>query len=260
MIDMNDPVYLPRTMARVSPASLAHYIGSRAGREEWVPYRHLMLLDEHLGCLAFGEIDHLIVEMPPRHGLSTLVSGCLPSWWLARKPYDEVLLVSANDLGGMAARTWEYAGASLESFHSFRIGADLGEHRANLLIIDTPISDTLTAESDNARKKLWHYWQNELQPRLRNRGKVVVAGHRWRKDDFIGCLRVMGPHRYWKVLSLPAFAGENDPLGRKPGEALCSSHPLMCESKGMCEVEELDRKKREMGHWFDAIYQQKPTT
>lgn len=51
------------------------------------------------------------------------------------------------------------------------------------------------------------------------------------------------------MISLPAIAEENDPLGRSPGEALWPEwEPL----------EELERKRALLQNQFSALYQQRP--
>ena len=47
-----------------SPAGMARV----ASGERWIPYPHLLVLNQHLRKVASGEIKRLIVEMPPQHG------------------------------------------------------------------------------------------------------------------------------------------------------------------------------------------------
>ena len=50
---------------------------------------------------------------------------------------------------------------------------------------------------------------------------LVSHNTRWHEDDLAGRILSGGDAGRWTVLSLPAEAEINDPLGRKPGEALC---------------------------------------
>src|SRR5512132_1879567 len=79
-----------RLLARASPAAFASVVS--AG--QYVPYDHLVLLDEHLTAIAAGELRRLIVSMPPRHGKSETISRYLPAWYLGRHPDRRVMLAS----------------------------------------------------------------------------------------------------------------------------------------------------------------------
>jgi len=64
---------------------------------------------------------------------------------------------------------------------------------------------------------------------MTERSKVVIVSTRWHEDDLVGRLTdPMNPCfteeecSRWKVINLPAFAGDNDPLKRKEGEVLWS--------------------------------------
>jgi hypothetical protein len=61
-----------RLRARISPAGLAWVDGGRAETLErdggWYPAAHLRLLNQYLLCVVSGELQRLIVTMPPRHG------------------------------------------------------------------------------------------------------------------------------------------------------------------------------------------------
>lgn len=56
--------------------------------------RHTRVLCEHLEAVEAGEIDRLIVMMPPRHGKTMHVSQALPAWTLGRNPRAQIVLAS----------------------------------------------------------------------------------------------------------------------------------------------------------------------
>ena len=62
-----------------SPAQFAQVL-SEHHMEPWLPYRHLMKLDELLVRCAQDGGQRIIVEMPPRHGKSHLCSRWTPAW------------------------------------------------------------------------------------------------------------------------------------------------------------------------------------
>jgi hypothetical protein len=77
----------------------------------------------------------------------------------------------------------------------------------------------------------------------------VNVQQRWHPEDVTGQLLQHEGDR-WEVLTLPAIAKHNDPLGRKPGEALWPErYPLS----------ELEKKRELSPHWFAGQYQQEPS-
>ena len=75
---------------------------------------------------------------------------------------------------------------------------------------------------------------------------------RWHPDDLAGRLisqSKLGGDK-WEVISLPAVAEDNDPLGRTVGEALW---------KERYNEAILEERKRQVGDfWFRSMYQQQP--
>jgi phage terminase large subunit-like protein len=51
------------------------------------------VIAEHLEAVARGEIDRLMIAMPPRAGKSQMASIFLPSWWGGKFPSDKILQV-----------------------------------------------------------------------------------------------------------------------------------------------------------------------
>jgi predicted phage terminase large subunit-like protein len=74
---------------------------------------------------------------------------------------------------------------------------------------------------------------------------------RWHEDDLVGRI-LNGPDAsQWTVLTLPALAEENDPLGRAAGEALCPDR---------FDETALEANRVILGDYvFSALYQQNPT-
>jgi hypothetical protein len=80
--------------------------------------------------------------------------------------------------------------------------------RADLALIDDPISSTVEADSLAARERLWNWYRTELVPRLKPGAKVLLVMTRWHTDDLAARLMAQGD---WKVLRLPAVAGMGGP-------------------------------------------------
>lgn len=57
---------------------------------------HIQILVGALEAVERGEIKRLIVELPPRHGKSTVVSELFPAWYMGRHPDRDILCASSS--------------------------------------------------------------------------------------------------------------------------------------------------------------------
>jgi len=160
------------------------------------------------------------------------------------------------------------------------VGAGVTGFGANLIIVDDPIKSRAEANSDNNRERIWDWFNDDLYTRLEPNGAIILIQTRWHEDDLAGRLlkaQEDGGEK-WEVIRLPALAEEvlpanghalsrmeeqefpaesqrrkersGDPLGRKPGEALC---PRRFSREALLE------KKMKMGTAsFESLYQQNP--
>ena len=89
----------------------------------------------------------------------------------------------------------------------------------NCGIIDDPYETDQDAHSWQYNETLWGWYDATFSLRAEPNASIIIAMARWTDWDF--CARVLKnePGR-WTVLKFPAIAEENDPAGRKPGEAL----------------------------------------
>src|SRR6266567_4806297 len=60
----------------------------------FVPGWHLDAIADHLTAVSNGEISHLLVNMPPRHGKSSLISALWSAWLLLNTPAIRLLCAS----------------------------------------------------------------------------------------------------------------------------------------------------------------------
>jgi len=146
-------------------------------------------------------------------------------------------------------------------------GGALTGRGANVLIVDDLYKDFEEARSKAYRDQTWNWFVNVAMTRLMKRrlsdgrmsnAKVLVVMTRWHSDDIIGRLTDPRNDNYigdseasqWKIIRLPAFAEDNDPLGRKPGELLW---PERFDERRL-------RSQRNLNPLtFEALYQQRPT-
>lgn len=229
-------------------------------------------------------IQFLILEVPPRHGKTELVSRRFPAWIVGRNPNWSTVVASysdlfAEDIGrdvreimksaaykqvfpeqklqpwGKAADRMNLTGGGTMFFVGR--GGSLTGRGASVLVIDDLIKDDKEAQSQAIRDQAWSWFTKVAMTRRMGPKLVVMTFTRWHADDPIGRLTdPENPHyserlaRNIKRIRLPAIAEDDDPLGRAHGE------PLWPERFGLDflhEQQDLDP----LG--FAALYQQRPS-
>ena len=241
----------------------------------WKRARHLDLLCEYLEKVEAGEMDRLIITMPPRHGKSMTVTESFPSWFIGRNPERRVIEVSygadlARKFGLSNRRKIDEFGIEIFGVQISRenglatnwgvegraggmisagIGGSITGQGADLLIIDDPIKNRKEAESQTYRDNIWAEWQDTLSSRLHPGGRGVVIMTRWHEDDLVG--RLLSQSDEWTLINLPAVAEANDILGRKEGEALWPEHEF---DEKWCAREKAHRGVRS----WESLYQGHP--
>jgi predicted phage terminase large subunit-like protein len=210
-----------------------------------VPAAHHKLLIDHLEAVERGDIDKLMVWMPPGSAKSTYTSVLFPPWFMGRNAQLPVLGVSnttelaerfsrrARNLTASplyrnvfgfgcsedtkAAGSWENERGG--EFFAAGIGSAIAGRRAKLGLIDDPIKSREEADSDRIRQKHWDWYLNDFVTRLMPGAAQIVIQTRWHEDDLSGRILEREADK-WKVIKLPMEARENDPLGRSYGDRL----------------------------------------
>lgn len=196
---------------------------------------------EHLEAVEAGEIDRLMIAMPPRYGKSEIVSRTYPAWYLGRKPDRKVIIGSYNsDLArgfgrevrnivkdkdyqkifpgvrvaadSGAANEWRIsAPGHKKAGEFFTVGTDSGVAGKgfNLGILDDPLSEQ-GRDSKLLKDKLWNWYPPGFYTRRQpEENAIVVMATRWAKDDLSGrLLRAAELDKdadQWTVLSIPAL-------------------------------------------------------
>ncbi len=229
---------------------------------------HHELIASRLEAVERGEIDRLLIVMPPRHGKSELASKHFPAWYLGRHSERRVIACSyaallayrfsrqARNL--VADPNWPFPSrlaGDLAAVHAWDldagggyvaagVGGSITGTGADLLIIDDAVKSADEADSELKRETTWQWYQDTAYPRLQERAALVVIGTRWHDDDLIGRLLAAqaqgGDH--WDVLHLPAI----DDAGA----------PLWPERYGLDEL--LRRKANMSSRMWEAQYQGNP--
>lgn len=245
---------------------------------KWHTARHLHLVCDALQRIESGDLQYLMICMPPRHGKSQSVTETFPSYFIGKNPDRQVIEVSYGDnlakkFGNLNRKYIEEFGEELfgiridrrngsktdwkidghdGSMLSVGIGGGITGQGADLLIIDDVVKNRQEAESPVYRDKIWSEWNDTLSTRLSPAAAVIVIMTRWHEDDLAGRLLDSAEDSgiRWEVLELRALAEENDLLGRQPGE------PLWPER---FSLDWLMKKKKAVGtRTWEALYQQHP--
>jgi predicted phage terminase large subunit-like protein len=230
---------LKRRQARKSLTAFIEYLG------QYTPASHHRLLIDKLEAVERGELERLMVWMPPGSAKSTYTSVLFPPWFMGRNPTIPVLGVSnttelaerfsrrarnitANSLyrnvfgfscseDTKAAGSWENERGG--EFFAAGIGSAIAGRRAKLGLIDDPIKSREEADSDRIRQKHWDWYLNDFLTRLMPGAAQIVIQTRWHEDDLSGRILEREADK-WHVIKLPMLAVNDDPLHREPGERL----------------------------------------
>ena len=283
---------------RFSPEELEALILAEEARESLYAYTkltwppdyffnwHHMLVIDYLEQVERGEIDRLMILMPPRYSKSELASIHFPCWYLGRNPNKKVILASnsdslAEDFGRdtrnlighpihelafptcrlskdtRAKQVWNTEAGG--KFVAAGVGSSKFMGRgAHLLILDDLIGSWADAQSEAERKKVIDWYKGTLFHRRQKDAAIVIVNTRWNADDLPGNLLDEDPDR-WTVVRIPAIA-EHDTIYRsrffdkphiyKQGETLWPA---------MFDMDFINETKKEMGTiQFEPIYQQNP--
>jgi predicted phage terminase large subunit-like protein len=235
------------------------------------PASHHRLIADKLEAVERGEIDRLMINMPPRHGKSELASRRFPAWFLGRNPEATIISASYNldkaqEFGGEVRdilRSPEYQtlfpGVGLKEDTrakgfwrteqgGFYIAAGVGTALTGrgttgpIALIDDPIKDRAEADSETRRETIKSWYSSVVLSRFPK--AIIVIQTRWHEDDLSGWLldeETRGGDT-WDVLDLPAISDD--------GEALWPE---------FYPIEVLERLRRStIPRDWSALYQQKP--
>src|SRR6266567_3010869 len=196
----------------------------------FVPGWHIDAIVEHLEAVSYGQIRNLLINVPPRHMKSLLVSVFWPAWEWLRWPERRWLYssyaatLSIRDSvkcrrllespwyqerwGNVFALTSDQntKGRFDNSRSGYRLatsvgGAATGEG-GDRIVCDDP-HNVQEAESDSIRKSTLDWWDVVMSTRVndpKTAVKVVVM-HRCHQQDLSGHLLEQGD---WEHLCLPA--------------------------------------------------------
>jgi predicted phage terminase large subunit-like protein len=243
---------------------------------------HIAAILYRLEQIRTGEINRLIINMPPRYLKSIICSVAFPALLLGHDPSYRIICLSygadlstkhAADFRAIVQSSW-YRGAfpklkiartaDSDVFTTKRgyrrttsVGGALTGLGGNLFIIDDS-QKPVDAQSQPLRDSVNAWFSNTLMSRLDNKqsGAIIVVMQRLHLNDLTGYLTENSDG--WTVLNLAAIAEEDEdiPIGdqqthhREAGEAL---HP---ERDSLAAWEKV--RKENGSEVFAAQYQQSP--
>lgn len=243
------------TFARLTSPAPDDYLNPRKSAFDIKPH-HVFVASE-LEKVKRGEQNRLEIELPARHGKSELTVRKFVPWFVGHFPRKNVIVVTHTDqlaqehgrdcrdvmrsagyrLTFGSSRAWlredsqakdrlqTNAGGVIIFSGRGGLGAGVG---GDLMVFDDFFKNSEEAMSATVRDSAHHTYISDCQSRLNNdTAPVVMIGTRRNEDDVQG--RIFDPTNLhydakeaarWKRIRLPGLAEENDPMGRKPGEAL----------------------------------------
>lgn len=203
---------------------------------------HHRIIAEKLERVARGELNRLIVNMPPRHSKSEFASYLMPAWFLGRNPKLKIIQATHNtelavrfgrkvrDLidtpdyrivfpntalkaDDKAAGRWGTSAGG--EYFAAGVGAAMTGRGADLLIIDDPHSEQ-DALSSTAFDNAFEWYTSGPRQRLQPGGSIIIVMTRWGMKDLTGrVLKTQGSDVMadeWEVVEFPAILPSDKPL------------------------------------------------
>lgn len=248
----------------------------------YLPNWHIDLIAEYLEAARAGEINRLVINMPPRALKSLCVSVAWPAWLLGKNPTSRIMAASyaqplslkhSLDSRAILQSGWYrrlFPGVRLThdqnekhkfitTARGFRLATSVGGvatgEGGNFLIVDDPMSP-LQATNKIWREHVNTWFDQTFATRLddKQRGVMILVMQRLHHHDLSGYLLDKGG---WEHLCLPMIADRTQhyqfhdvDYTMQEGELL---HPMRDTQAT------IERLRQEIGsHAFASQYQQQP--
>lgn len=223
---------------RVALATPARFAAACDPR--WEPKRHLTYVGESVARAIARPGGRLIVNLPPSHGKSQLISKWTPAWFLSLAPDLSVIHSSYEQgvstdwgrrarhlVGTLGFTTLSQQVATQKQWETEQgggmvcagVGGPITGRHGDLLIVDDPHKNWEEAQSSTYRRKAAEWFESVLYSRQKPGATIIVLMTRWHTADLTGYLLNKHPDE-WEHIRLPALAEEGDPISRPEGEPL----------------------------------------
>jgi hypothetical protein len=272
----------PRVIRGDFPSFIEQCFHTVSPGQDYLPNWHIELIAEYLQACQRGELNRLIINLPPRSLKSIIASVAWPAWLLGHHPTARIMAASyaqaLADKHSMDCRLvmkseWYRAlfpatqlsreqnekHKFLTTMRGMRLatsvfGAATGEG-GNILIADDPMNP-LQAMGRASRDFVNSWFSHTFATRLddKRKGVIVVVMQRLHEDDTTGHLLRQGG---WEHLKLPAIATKPERFVMK-GRVYRRKQGALLHARRE-DALLLERAKRELGSaHFNAQYQQTP--
>jgi predicted phage terminase large subunit-like protein len=201
------------------------------------PNWHIAAICEHLEAVARGEIRRLLINMPPRHGKSLIVSVFFPVWYWTWAPYTRFITVSYGaelaerhavlsrdllrslwyetrwpgvELKGDVNRQNRYENTQTGYRIATSVGGPITGEGGDVIIVDDPHKID-EAGSENARNRVIDWHDGTLTSRFNDpkAGSEIVVMQRLHEQDLSGHLL---EHGGWTHLCIPSRFERHHPF------------------------------------------------
>jgi predicted phage terminase large subunit-like protein len=240
-------------------------------------------LDKFVEDVQAGKRPILILQAPPQHGKSEMVSRRLPAYLMGRFPNWRIGGVSYNDdlASAMAQdvrrnlaspehqnlfpapnekrkfdvnRTGEFTSpGGTGSYVSAGVGSGLTGKPLDIGIIDDPVKNEKEALSTVTKEGQWNWYQSVFTTRLSEKSGQIIMATAWAEDDLVGRVgeHFRGDprltHLRFPAINLRDEVGFNIDLPEGPLVPELHSLEKLYETKGVLS-----------DYWWSAMYQQSP--
>jgi predicted phage terminase large subunit-like protein len=195
---------------------------------DFAPNWHMEAMCEALEAVESGQIDKLILQVPPGCAKSSLSCVSYPAWAWLKDPTlrfmtaaVDVKLVLRDSVRTRSVIQSEWyqskwsdkfsltAGNVQKSYYEnenngyrFTTSPSSGAvgRRYDRLLVDDPFNPK-DIMSKSAKDEVWRWWNETLSTRSSARGRKVVIHQRLACDDLIG--RILETDEVWEVISFP---------------------------------------------------------
>jgi predicted phage terminase large subunit-like protein len=240
-------------------------------------------LDKFVDDVYAGIRPILILQAPPQHGKSEMVSRKLPAYLMGRFPElriagasysDELANAMAQDVRRNIAspehqrlfsnpifkrkydvnRMGEFTSPGGNgSYLGVGVGAGLTGRPIDIGIIDDPVKNEKEALSVTTKEGHWNWYQSVFTTRLSEFSGQIVMATSWAEDDLPA--RIANHFRGDSRLTHLRFPAINEPdqVGYNPA---IPNGPLVPELHSLDKL--LETKGLLSDYWWSALYQQSP--
>lgn len=186
---------------------------------------HHKVMCTYINDFIDGKISRLIIEVPPQHGKSELISKRMVAMLLGQNPKLKIVnsgysdrhiakfnvetqrIIESEEYRELFPETTisgkfqKYGGNWAKNVDRFEICGHAGGYKTvgvggpltgspmDIGIIDDPFKDYEQARSFNRRELIWNWYTTVFRTRMHEKTRICVIMTRWHEDDLIGRIR-----------------------------------------------------------------------